>query len=507
MSRAENAGAPENRKVRVRYVDRDQMVMETVNVDRLVEEGHPVRAIWELTGQLNLERFYANIKAVEGVAGREAVDPRVLITLLAYAYSIGEGSAREMSRLCDYHPAFRWLTGLRPINHHTISDFRIDHKEALEEMFTQVLGVLMDAGLVSLERVMQDGTRIEANASADTFRREKHLEKCLEAARDQVRVVEATTDEEALSKRATKAKERVRREKLQRLEEAKEQLKKLQASKSTEKEKRETRVSLTDPDARNMKQANGGYAPSYNLQISTDSDNTIVVGMDVTQSGSDYPELMNGIEKVKQTTGVVPPQMVVDGGYTSRENIIAATDKGIDLIGPMADKTPQSESLLKDRGVKEDFYPRAFVYDEQADTFTCPMGKTLVYYRREKRPTHILHSYRASAEDCRACPSKGDCCPKSKDGRRSLLRVEETPQVSAFIEKMKTDEAKAIYKQRGPVAEFPNAWIKEKFGLRQFRLRGLKKVMCEALWVGITYNMKQWARLCWKPAQLAVRSG
>lgn len=504
----DDAPTPETRKVRVQYVDRNQMVMECVDIERLVEKDHPVRAIWELIGDLNLDRFNASIKSVQGVAGREAIAPRVLISLIAYAYSIGSGSAREMSRLCKYHPAFRWLTGLKRINHHTISDFRIDHKEALEEIFTQVLGVLMDGGLVSLERVMQDGTKIKAYASADTYRREERLEKCLAAAREQVKVVEATAaDEEGVSKQSAKARERGSREKVQRLEEAKKQLKQLQDSKSKEKDKQATRVSTTDPDARIMKQADGGYASSYNVQISTDSGEKIIVAMDVTQSGNDFPELTNGIEKVKETTGVLPQQMVVDAGYTSRENIIAANNIGVDLIGPMADNRAQSEALLKTRGVKEGFYPKAFIYDEQADTFTCPLGKTLVHCGREKRPTQTLHMYRANAEDCKACPSKSDCCPQSKDERRWLMRVEEAPEVIAFMNKMKTEEAKSIYKERGPVAEFPNAWIKEKFGVRQFRLRGLTKVRTEALWVGITYNIKQWIRLCWKPAQMAKATG
>jgi transposase/ribosomal protein L5 len=494
-------------KVRVQNIDRSQMVLEAVDVDRLVEADHPVRAIWELTGQLDLERFYAKIKAVEGGAGRDAVDPRVLICLLAYAYSIGEGSARKMSELCEYHPAFRWLTGLRVINHHTISDFRIDHKGALDELFTQLLGVLMAKSLIGLEQVMQDGTKIKAFASADTFRREERLEKCLDAARQQMKVVEETAVEGAISKRSVKAKQRAYREKLQLLEEAKKQLKELQGEKPKEKEKAKMRVSTTDPDARFMKQADGGFAPAYNVQISTDSLKKIIVGMDVTQSRSDFPELINGIEKVKELTGVLPPQVVVDGGYTSRENIIAASDLGVDLIGPMADNRPQSEGLLKGRGVKEAFFPQAFIYHDQADTYTCPMGKTLTHCRTEKRPTQIFHIYQASVEDCGACTSKGDCCPKSEGKGRSLMRVEEAPQVSAFVDKMKTEEAKAIYKQRGPVAEFPNAWIKEKFGLRQFRLRGLTKVQTEALWVGLTYNIKQWVRLCWKPAQMAAAIG
>lgn len=502
MSRRDDDTTPQKPKPRVQYVNRDQMVMEQVDVERLVAADHPIRAIWGLTGELDLKKFYADIRAVEGVAGRDAIDPRVLICMLTYAYSIGEGSARKMSELCEYHPAFRWLTGLKPINHHTISDFRISHKEALDELFSQILGVLMAENLVSLERVMQDGTRIKAFTSADTFKRDERLEKCLEEARKQVTAVEETTTEGTTSKRSAKAKERSRREKLERLEQAKKQLKELQAEKSSEKEKQKTRVSITDPDARMMKLPDGGFAPAYNVQVGTDSVNKIIVAMEVTQSRSDFPELMDGIERVKETAGVMPQQVVVDGGYTSRENIIAASDLGIDLIGPMADKTHQSETVMKSRGVTEQFFSKAFSYDEQADTYMCPMGKTLTHCRKDKHKTQTYHIYEANAVDCQGCPAKGNCCPNRKE--RSLMRVEESPEVTSFVDKMKTEEAKAIYKHRGPVAEFPNAWIKDKCGLRQFRLRGLAKVRTEALWVGLTYNIKQWIRLYWRPVQMAA---
>jgi transposase len=492
---------------RVQYVDRSQIIMQCVDVEALVGKGHPVRAMWELISTLDLGGFYSTIKAVEGRAGRPPVDPRVMISLWVYAYSTGEGSAREIAKLCEYHPAYRWLTGLAPINYHTISDFRIDHKEALEAIFTQILGVLAAGGWVTLDRVMQDGTKIKAFASADKFRRQERLEEYLEKAREQIRVVDEQAQEQGISKRSASARKRGARQKEERLQEAVKQLKELQADKSKEKDKENTRVSTTDPEARNMKQPDGGYAPSYNVQISTDAANKIIVGLEATQSRSDFPELINGIEKVEENMGRLPQQVVVDGGYPSRENIIAASEKGVDLIGPMANNKPQSEGLLKARGVKEEFYPQAFTYNQETDSYTCPCGKTLSYCSQEQRPTQIFHRYRASAQDCNVCPSKQSCCPKNKDEGRALMRVEEKAVVSEFIDKMKTQESKAIYKQRGPVAEFPNAWIKEKFGMRQFRLRGLTKVGTEALWAGLTYNIKQWIRLCWNPALTAAARG
>jgi len=147
---------------RVKAVDRTQLSWQMLDVERLIEQEHPARAIWDLVGRLKLEGFYAPIEAVEGGAGRTPWDPRLLISLWIYAYSRGISSAREIARRCTYEPAFQWLCGLGEINHHTLSDFRVDHDAGLRELFVQVLGVLSSEGLVSLERVMHDGTRIKA---------------------------------------------------------------------------------------------------------------------------------------------------------------------------------------------------------------------------------------------------------------------------------------------------------------------------------------------------------
>src|SRR6266446_5571940 len=227
-----------------------------MDVERLIELEHAARAIWELVGRMKLDGFYAPIEAVEGSAGRTPWDPRLLVSLWIYAYSRGTSSAREIARRCTYEPAFQWLCGLGEINHHTLSDFRVDHDASLRELFVQVLGVLSGEGLVSLERVMHDGTRIKAFAGADSFRRKEHLE----AARKQVEAMGDPREERPPRKRA--AQERVLRERQQRLEQALEEVQKVREAKRADKE--QARASESDPQARIMKQSNGGYAPSYN---------------------------------------------------------------------------------------------------------------------------------------------------------------------------------------------------------------------------------------------------
>jgi len=289
---AGEVGKEKVRRVRLKLVNREQMVLRPMDVERLVPEDHEVRAIWEFVGGLDLSRYYEDIEVVEGEAGRSASDPRLLISLWIYAYSKGVSAAREISRLSEYDPAYQWLTGMEPINYHTLSDFRVKHKEALDELFTQVLGLLSVEGLISLERVMHDGTKVRACASADTFRREERIRAHLEVAREQVEQMGDPRTAEEVGPRVAKARKRAVREKQQRLEKALTELEKIRACKSSPEEKKKARVSMSDPEARIMKQSDGGYAPSYNVQITTDGKEKVIVGAAVSQCGSDYGELV-----------------------------------------------------------------------------------------------------------------------------------------------------------------------------------------------------------------------
>jgi len=489
------------RTIRRKPINRQQLLLRPLEVEKLVEEDHPVRAIWELVGRLDLEPFYADIEAVEGVAGRPVWDPQLLISVWLYAYKDGVSSAREIKRLCQYHPAYQWLTGLEVVNYHTLADFRIRHKEALDRLFSEVLGVLSHEGLITLERVMHDGTKVKACASDKSFRRKGTLQRHLQLAREQVEQMGDPRSEE-LSQRVARARQRAVREKQQRLQQALKELEQIEAARSKSSEKKESRASTTDPEARVMLQAKGAYGPSYNMQISTDAEAKIIVGVGVTQAPTDAAELEPAVERVEATLGETPKQMVVDAGFTNQATMEAMAEKQVDLIGALPKRSGIAVNRMEQRGVNPDFYPQAFEYDANTDGYTCPAAKVLRYETQERQGASLRRRYRARASDCRRCAFQAQCCPGTKRGR-SVVRSEPTPQLVAFEAKMETPEAQAIYKQRSGVAEFPNAWIKDKIGLRQFRLRGLVKVTLEAMWVCLTYNICQWIRLCWKPQRQA----
>jgi transposase len=490
---------------RFKPINRNQLMIRPVDIEKLVEEDHPVRAIWAMVCQLDWDRFEEDVKVVEGGKGRSSLDPRLLSALWIYAYSEGVNSARELSRMCEYEPGCQWLTGMQGVNYHTLADFRVKDKEAQDDLFKQVLGRLSAEGLTDLKRIAQDGTKIRAQASGNSFRREDTLREHLKLAEEQIQAM-GSPDSEDASQREIKAKQRAIREKKQRLQQAMEELKKFQQDQEEKEKQKAPRVSETDPEARVMKQPDGGFAPSYNVQICTETSNKIIVAVETTQAGNDYDELAHGIDAVHANTGQTPEQMVVDGGYIKNGNIEDASQRGVDLIGPVAESN--AEASLKKRGLSPEFYPDKFRYDQTTNTFTCPADKTLRFQRMSQRDGRREHQYRAKAADCHNCPFRHQCCPKNAP--RMVIRMEDSEAVRAFKDKMQTEQARQIYRTRAEVAETPNAWIKDKFGLRQFRVRGLVKAGMEALWACLTYNIRQWMRLSWKPrlaAALAVGAG
>lgn len=300
-----------------------------------------------------------------------------------------------------------------------------------------------------------------------------------------------------MNRRRKQARMRAARERKENLEKALEQLEKVRKTKKG-KEKEDARASISDPEARKMRHADGGFAPSYNLQLTTDVNNKIIVSVDVSQAGNDYEGLEKGIDKVIENMGEAPKQVIVDGGYIDANNIISMDSRGIDLIGAFGNQHLGVSNYGR-RGICKEYLAEKFSYNPESNTYLCPAGKTLVHLKNEIEGRNIVHIYQAAMSDCRQCSYKEQCCPKATKKGRSLRRSEPRPEVAALAAKMETEQAKGIYKQRAPVAEFPHAWIKEKLGLRQFRLRGLKKVRTEALWACFTYNVQQWIRLSWRP--------
>jgi transposase len=387
-------------------------------LDDSLPEDHPARLIWQYVEGLDFTSIHEQIRSVEGHAGRRPADPRILLTLWLYATLQGVGSARELARLCTMHVAYQWICGDVSMNHHGLSDFRTSHGEFLDRLLTESVATLMHEGLVTLDRVAQDGMRVRASAGAASFRREKTLEECLAEAEEQVQSLrrELEADPGAANKRQQAARERAARERKERIQNALDQLDEVR-SKKKPKDRDNARVSTTDPDARVMKMADGGFRPAFNVQFATDTASQVIVGVEVTHCSSDQGQMAPMVEQIEERHGKAPDEMLVDGGFVKKSDI--------DKVSP-------------------------------------PQGKTTVYapVMKSKDPDRDAHT------------------PRSDD----------STAVAQWRERMATDKAKEIYKDRAASAECVNAIARNR-GFWQFPVRGSPKVRVIGLWYALVHNL------------------
>jgi transposase len=411
------------------------MAMVVQCPDDLVGALHPVRMVMAVVEKLDVSRFCEPIKAREGMAGRDSTDPRLLVALWLYACIRGIGSARELARRCEESTAFLWLCGGVSVNHRLLSDFRTDHGEALDALFTQVIASLVEQDVVKVSRVSQDGVRVRVSAGASSFRREERLQELLAESKRHVeelrRQVEAPEQLAAISAKQKAARKRATEEKQTRLEQAIAQLPELKR-RQEEAEKRagqgkhgekirarQPRVSTTDAQARRMKMPNGGFNPAVNVQLATDTQSRAIVGVEVSNEGSDSTGLSEPMrQQVEQRSGHKVEQHLMDGGYMRKDDIEQAHQQEVELfVPPKTAKNPQNR------------------------------GQELE-------------------------PKRGD-----------------SAAVLAWKQRMASGEGKEIYKERAATSETVNADLRSYRGLTQITVRGLHKAKCVALWCALAYNV------------------
>jgi transposase len=436
MSRPTDNHRPDS--IRLRLPQRTQTVIGYGSLDDLLAPEHEARVVWSVVDSLDLSAFYADVRAVAGSPGRDATDPRVLVSLWLYATLQGVGSARELDRLRREGDPYKWLCGGVSLNYHTLADFRVDHGAALDALLTRIVASLVDKGLVSVWRISQDGTRVRACAGASSFRRKGRLRGLLEQARRHVAELRSLIDDPersaGLSARHKAARERAARERQERVEAAIAALPDLEAKqaklarKVSQKDKKagklkEPRASTTDGQARVMKMPDGGFRPAVNVQLAVDTQSRAVVGVDVSSSGVDSGQAEPMRTQVERRTGQEVKEHLMDGGYLVLDEIDRATREGVTVYCPP--KPPRNVEL---RG--SEYEPR---------------------------------------------PS-------------------DTQAVKDWRARMGSQEGKEIYKQRAATSETVNADAKAHRGMTRLSVRGLDKARCVALWFALAYNLSHFAK-------------
>lgn len=310
-----------------------------MDLDRLVADDDRVRNVWDFVERLDLSPFYRLIQAVEGEAGRPAIDPKILLALWIQATLDGIGSARELARLCETDLRYQWICGGVVPGYHRLSDFRSNSEEPLDQILTDTVAVLMHKGLVKLERVAQDGMRVRANAGASSFRTEKKLRELRTIAREQVQQLKNEVDGDASAsvRRREAARRRGTEERARRIAEALSELPEVKKRKESDngKKKSEPRSSTTDPDARVMKMADGGFRPALNVHLVSDTLTKFIAAVEINNNGTDQGMAIPLAEQVEWRHQTRPREWLLDGGCISLDAIDGLADRGTHVIGPV----------------------------------------------------------------------------------------------------------------------------------------------------------------------------
>jgi transposase len=400
---------------RVQVPVRNQVEMNPADLESLIAPEHEVRLVWAFVEKADLSDLRAKIKAVQGHVGRPPIDPRILLALWIFATLEGVGSARALEKLCEESAPYRWIRGGVPVNYHTLADFYSGTGGLVEELLIDHVASLRAAGVVSLNRVSHDGIRVRASAGSGSFRRKETLDRYLREAAEQVANLrrELEQDPARYSAREKAARERAAREREERVRAALNQYEDVKKKKKHDKD--EARVSITDPDARKMRMADGGTRPAYNIQFSVDTATQIVVGVEAINSGSDADRLLPAVERIEMQHGQTPEEVLADGGFADRAAVEALSARKCAVYMPLP--KPKTKAQTVERPFKE-----------------------------------------------------------------------ETPVVTEWRERMSTDEAKAIYRERAATVECVNAQARNR-GLQQFRVRGKAKAQRAAALFALAHNI------------------
>ena len=487
----------EQPKPKFEFRNRSQVYLGPVDIEALIEAGHPARAVWALLESLDFSGFEDQILSREGQAGRAAVPPRLLAALWIYGYSLGVGSARALERMQAHEPGLRWLCADQAVNHHTLSDFRVRHEQALDALFTQVLATMEQGGLLDLNTVVQDGTKVQAASSSASYHRRRGGVESLIEARRVVKQLKAQAEADPADERRAAAQQRAARERLERMRASLRELRRRR--RATEPAQRaELRVSDSEPDARKMKMAAGHFASAYNLQLSAETQSNAIVAVEVTQAPADMGQLPGAVEQVERRLGRRPERWLADGGYASRDNVEYAAGQKIELYAPWKEDAERHKGALLHNGIAEEFGPQAFVHEPEADELICPAGERLMRQGTRRKHGLLKVVYEAPAAVCGGCAERDRCCGKAAQERgRRVDRVLESAAMQAYYERMASEEGRQIYKKRSQYGEFPQMQIKGVRGLRRFHVRGLKKAKQEGMWWALAYNVGRWIRLGW----------
>ena len=453
-------------------LDPNQLMLFGTSVEDALDADCDVRSFKVVMDCLD----YSPLERKRSATGCPAYPPKVLAMAMAYAYSIGYRSSRQIERMLNFDVRFIWLGGGLKPDHNTIARFRKENYLELKALFVDSVRVCSQVGLVFLNTVAVDGTKIAAAASRRSIRDRDRVDRELAAVEAMLREaeeVDRAEDEEETSSGGPKTPHHP--------DDLKELKAKLEAAAQRLRESRKKNIVMSEPDSRVMR-ASDRKRPCYNVQASVDAESQVIVGLSVTQHEVDTGELSPMVEQVEHNTGCSPGVTLADCGYCDETTVRWATETGHEVLMPLREQ-------YRLKGRNDLFASKCFLPHPDRDVLICPAGRELVF-RTEWSDRSTYRQYMAS--DCKSCSFCRQCVPGGRGNRRVNVNVM-AEQRQRLIEKLKSPEGKRLFSLRGQSIEPVFGQLKSNRGFNRFLTWGLNGASAEAAIACIAHNVMKCA--------------
>ena len=492
--------------------DRNQMVLFPEKLDDIIPPDATVRVFDEILSVLDFSEFE---KKYDLTRGQPPIHPRVLASVILYGLLQRIRSTRRLEEALIVRNDFRWLAQGFSLDHSTLAVFRVHHTAAIQDLFVQVVRVARNLGLVQLQCLAFDGTRIQADnrrggtRTPEELRQEMaELQQLFE--QQELAIQQADDQEKKLLGAESTAMPKELTDRKTRLEQIAATLQDLEQQRAQGGQVPQ-RIPNTDLDARIMKNKEGGFAPNYTPTATVDVASGVIVDVEVVNNAAEDHVLLASVDNVTSTFGVRPEAVLMDGLNATGFNLAGLEERGITAYSPLpaADYPEQNPALRDDltqpvaaelidqlptqkmQG-QQQFKRAAFVYDAEQDAYFCPAGQKLEHHHAAREPrrqgTVVRERYVSRAVDCAACPLKQRCL-QGQAQTRSVSHDQHEGQRRKLAARMKTQAGKQKYAQRRHAGETPFAWIKQRFHFRRFLVRGLARVKNEWRWAATSFNL------------------
>jgi transposase len=455
---------------------RTQTVLLPECIEDFVAEDSPVRVIEAFVEILDLGTLgFESVKAA--ATGRPAYHPSVLLKIYLYGYLNRVQSSRRLERETQRNVELMWLTGRLTPDFKTIADFRKDNGPAIRNVCRQFIVLCRQLELFSDAVVAIDGSKFKAVNNRDKNFTSAKMQRRLAAINQSIEryLTSMDTADRAEPEVAALKKGRLQ----EKIDALKQKMQELQAIEVKMNAAADKQVSLTDPDARSMKNREGGIV-GYNVQTAVDAVHHLIVAHEVVTDGVDRDQLAPMAEQARQAIGTEALTVVADRGYFKSEQILECTKAG---ITPLVPKPLTSNSRAEGRFDKQDF-----IYVAADDEYRCPAGERAIRRFTTVENGLTIHKYWSSA--CPRCPIRAQCT--TSDYRR-ITRWEHEAVLDAMQERL--DRQPDIMRVRRQTAEHPFGTLKLWMGASHFLTRTLQHVRTEMSLHVLAYNLKRMMRI------------